>query len=132
MSFVEMALDEVKEAQVMEEGAYDLIIESADEKESKKGKPMIECVIQFSDHPNASPIWYYLSLPHEDDEPKARNFKMLNLKRFLTMFGIPFDSSGFDTNDFFGASARNAHVKVSEPDENGNTRNELNLPKLQD
>lgn len=131
MSFIEMNLDEAQEAQIVEEGNYNIVISAATEKESKSsGKPMIECTLEISGQPNAQSIWYYLTLPHADDEEKTRNFKMLNLKRFLTAFNIPFDSSGFNVEDFPGAEA-NLRVKQSEPDDDGNIRNEIVLPKLQ-
>lgn len=131
MSFVSVNVEEVKEPAPVEEGNYDLVCSNAEEKESKSsGKPMIACTIEIMEHPDAPTIFMFLPLPAEGDEPKARNFKLLQLKRFLTAFDIPFDSDGFNVEDFNGATATQCRVKLSEPDDEGRVRNEVVLPSI--
>src|SRR5882724_623822 len=107
MPFIKVPMSEAKEQDVVPEGEYDLrIVEVDAEKESKSGKPMIGVIIaiESSDHPNASPIFEYLNLPHEDDSAKASAFKLLQIARFCHAFEIPFEDNGFDTDDIMGAT----------------------------
>lgn len=111
-------------------GKYNLSISSADEAKSKaSGKPMIVTYLNIEGHPDAPSVRHSISLPNADDEPKTKAFKDLLLKRFLTLFGIPFSPQGFDTDDFVGATAV-AELKLGEVDENGNQYNELVMPKM--
>ncbi len=77
----------------------------------------------------------FISLPHEEDEPKSANFKLLLLKRFLVLFNIPVPRDGIDTDrlamEMVGATA-NAEVNLSDPDDNGNVYNRLVVPRIRE
>ena len=105
MPFINAAMNEAAEAEVVPEGEYHIRNHEAELTTSKKGSQMIKVlsVIESPDHPNAAPINTYLSLPSDDDEPKAAAFKLLQLRRFCECFEIPFDESGFDTDDIAGS-----------------------------
>lgn len=111
-------------------GRYDLSISSAEEGLSKeKKKPMITTYLNIDGHPTAPNVRHSISLPADGDEPKSKEFKMLLLRRFLTLFNIPYDSNGFNIEDFPGATA-SAELKLGDVDDSGNQYNELVLPKM--
>ena len=107
MPFLKLdGLNSIKELQQVPEGEYDLTIGGAEEKLSKKKKPMIQLSIQIesADYPNAETIFEFINLPHEEDEPRTKEFKLRQAKRILTAFDIDFDD-GFDTEDLVGAKS---------------------------
>ena len=125
---IPLNLNEITESRPVPNGKYDLVIASAEEKTAKSGAPMIVCSLGIEGHTDAPNVTHFISLPDGSDATKD-NFKGLMLKRFLTMFSIPFDEDGFDLDVFSGATAR-AELTLSEPDDNGNVYNRLQLPKL--
>lgn len=130
-------LDNVAEQQAVPAGVYDLVITGAENRESgpnskHPGAPMIRVSIAFKDlNLNAPNISHFISLPFGDDDENA-SFKLLQLKRFITLFGIPYEN-GMDSDDLLmqmsGQEAR-AQVNLSEPDDNGNVYNRLSVPRL--
>lgn len=138
MTFIPVNFDDAVEPQPVSGGRYNLqVIECKNavtgEKSKHPGSPQFIVTIGFMDEPNAPNMTQFLSLPHSEDNQKSANFKVLLLKRFLTLFNIPFDPSGIDTEkmamDMVGATA-NAEVTLSEPDDNGNVYNRLVVPRL--
>lgn len=131
MSFIEMAMDEIKEATVVPEGTYDLRIKRADIKPSKNkpGAINVVVILEIDGEPDAENIFHYISLPNSDDEEKSKNFKALQMKRFLHWFKIPFDSNGFSLEDFAGATAR---LPLLVDSYEGRTSNKLDLPRIPD
>lgn len=131
MGFIEMAMDEIKEATVVPEGTYDLRIKRADPKPSKKNPDAtnIVVILEIDGEPDAEDIFHYIALPHPSDEDKSRNFKGLQMKRFLHWFKIPFDSNGFSVEDFPGATAR---LPVMVDEYEGRTKNVIDLPRIPD
>lgn len=130
MSFIPVDVTGTTEPKAVNNGKYSLSISSAEETLSKeKKKPMILVFINIDGHPDAPNVRHNMSLPADGDEPKSREFKMLLLKRFLTLFRIPYDGNGFNIEDFIGATAE-AELKLTEVDEKGNQYNELMLPRM--
>jgi hypothetical protein len=107
---------------------YNLAIISATQKVSSNNKPQIEVFISIVDHPEAPDIRHYISLVQAEDDAKTANFKQLFLVRFLAAFKIPFDATGFDVDDFEGATA-NLELSL-EVANNGNSYNRLVLPNV--
>lgn len=132
MTFINMNLDDAKEATIAPESEYDLVIDNATFGESKNGKPQIVCYIAIEDHPEFRSIRHNVSMPApEDDADKAR-FKKLMLKRFMHMFSIPWGGDGINVEDFLGARTRGL-VKQGEPNpDTGDIYNELVVPRLPD
>lgn len=142
MPFINATLNEAAEAEVVPEGTYHIRNHSADVKQSKKGTDMIVVLsmIEAGEFPNAAPINTYLSLPGDDDEPKAKAFKLLQLRRFCECFEIPFEETGFDTDDIAGSEGdcmvkQEVYTPVTDdgsPDPNKEplTSNKLVLPRL--
>jgi hypothetical protein len=114
------------------EGSYDLRIANCEAKDSKAGKPMYQMmmIVEDNEYPNAQPINFFLSIPQPNDDQKTMQFKMQNIKRFLTAFDIPFEASGFNDEDVVGATARQISVTQTEPTEEGLVYNEMHLPRV--
>lgn len=124
-------LSEVKESRPVPAGKYGLTIASIEDTKSKAGAPMFVISIGIDGHDDAPNLTHYMSQPQEGGDPKKEGFKALAMARFLEAFKIPHDSSGFDTDDFPGATATCA-LSLSEPDDNGNVYNRLDLPRLKE
>lgn len=140
MPFIEVAVADVKESEAVPEGVYDLRAFSAEVRDSKKGKPMlvVGVSIESADFPNAAPVSLFLSLPNSDDEPRAAEFKKLQIARFLHTFNVPHEDTGFDPDDIPGCTAEEVKVgqRLVEEDANGQklaepfTVNEIQLKRL--
>jgi hypothetical protein len=127
---IPLNLSDIQESRPVPNGRYDLVIASADEEKSKSsGKDQIKISLGIQGYDKAPNVTHFISLPGGDDDSQKSNFKMLMLKRFLHAFRIPFDSDGFDVQDFLGATA-SCDLTLSEPDDNGNIYNRLQLPRL--
>lgn len=138
MAFINVDLDSAEESQPAAQGSYNLQITEAVEmvtgpNSKSPGSPMLRVSIGFPDEVAVPNISQFIMLPKEDDEPKDLQMKMLNLRRFLTLFNVPYDSAGIDTEklclEMPGHSAH-AEVTLSEPDANGNVYNRLKVPRI--
>ena len=49
-------------------------------------------------------VKHYLSLPGPQDDPSKTETKLLMIKRFLNMCGVPFSNDGFDEEAIYGAT----------------------------
>jgi len=128
MSFIEIGnLNDVQERQLLKEGRYTLLVESAKVKKSEKsGKDSILVILSAEGEPNTVNILHNIALPGADDESETRNFKMLMIKRFLVQFGIDFEN-GVNTETFPGARGE-CNVTVEEYE--GRRSNRLSLDPL--
>lgn len=131
-------LDSIQEGKTVANGRYDVVVTSAKEGVAKtSGKPQILVTLAFTDpeYLNSDPIFHYISLPAEDDEPRAKTFKYLLLKRFLRVMKYTPRPGSTELNteilceDLQGRTA-NVEVFTSNPDDQGRTSIKLNLPKL--
>lgn len=130
MAFIPVDVTGTTEPKAVANGRYDLSISSAEEGLSKeKKKPQVVCYVNIEGHPEAPNVRHNISIPAAGDEDKSKVFKMLLLKRFLTLFKIPYDANGFNVEDFIGARA-SAELILTEVDEKGNQYNEIVLPRM--
>jgi len=132
MSFIPMNLNDAVEAKPVAHGKYDLVISAAElTKTKEKQKDQFRVQIAIEGHDDAPNIFEYVQIPDMDDDQKARDFKALLLRRFLTLFGVKIDPAGFDPEalamELVGARC-NAEVKQEEY--NGNISNKLVVPRL--
>lgn len=138
MPFIDLgeSFRDAKETPLAPEGQlYDLICGDPD-----VGDTSIIVPISFESG-EYRPMRHYLNLPQPRDleRDKERNQpagttsrnKMLFLKRFCYLFNIKYTENGFDTNDIAGARAR-ANVSITEPNDKGDTYNQIVLPRLPD
>lgn len=128
MPFIELALEDAKEPDILDEAEYAMRVQQAVVKPGKEeGKTNLEVMTVYDDHPGAAPCFTYLALPNAADEEKSRKFKLLNIKRFLVQFDIPHEGNGFDPTDFAGATAL-ARTKPGEYE--GRLNNQLTINNL--
>lgn len=152
MAHLNVNFNEVKEQSAVPKGRYELQITGAEEKETgenskRPGSPMLRFTLGFTDLSlNAPMISHYVTLPYDGDE--NANFKLLQMKRFLEAFSIPYDEDGIDTEklcmDALGCigtvEVGLEFIKKKETTEDGRevyvddpsagSRNTLILPKL--
>jgi len=132
MPFINVALDDAKEQEPVPEGEYDLRIVKAEDGESKAGNAMTTVYIKIEDsaYPNAALCRHWLTYPDRDTPADQRQMRLLDIKRFLTAFGIAQESKGFNSDDLLGATAR-CMLSQEEADD-GNVYNRLRLPRLKE
>jgi hypothetical protein len=136
MPFIQQAIADARESNLVPEAEYDLRIADYEEKDSKKsGKPMISVMIEILNQgEDVEPIFHNISLVTDEDEPKTAKFKLRMQRRFLNVFNIPFEDNGFNTDDFANAEGRCLVVQQEREDRNGNPTGDfqhaLRLPKF--
>ena len=134
MSFIELPLEGTMEEQSVPEGIYSLRIEDVKEKTNEEsGRFSLMAIIRIDnppeDNPNPAGVFHFLATPNGDDDKKASDFMMLQIKRFLVVFGIPFEGNGFSTEDMPGATAE---VLLMEEEYEGQIKNVLRLPAIEE
>ena len=114
MSFIELSgLGDAKEREHAPKGRYDLRITDASRyTKEDTGNEVFKLTVEV-DGANFRSIRHYLSLPGPNDDEDKVSVKLLMLKRFLAMAGIPFEANGFDEEALYGASW-NGEVDVEE------------------
>lgn len=133
MPFIKMALD-AKESVVAPEGEYDLRIFKVEEKKTgdkskRPGEPMLLVMINIEEPGQSyAPVFHNLMLMSGNTPPEHHQLYKLGVQRFLATFNIKGDSDGFDTDDFVGSTGR--CLVTQGEGENGEPRNELKLPRL--
>jgi hypothetical protein len=100
----------------------------ADEKESKKGRDMVQLLIGFDDGTDAPPFNHFLLSWADDDDDQQIEMRKIEIKRFCTAFNV---SEDFDASDLPGATARGIRV-VQEVGDDDVNRNRMILPRLKD
>ncbi len=129
--FIGMNLGDIQEAKPVPAGRYDLVISTAEFNAAKGDKGAnIKVSLGVEGHDTSPNVTHFISIPKPDDDPQKAHFKQLMLKRFLTQFEVPYDTTtGFNVEDMPGCRA-SAMLTLSEPDENNNIYNRLQLEKL--
>lgn len=132
MSFIKLDLEGVNESEPVPEGEYELRIIKSEDTESKKGNPMTVVTIKIEDgeFPNPSLVYHYITYPTEDLPDNQKYMRLLDIKRFLTLFEVGFQDGGFDSEDLLGQTAKG--MLIQEEGEDGIIRNRLRLPRLRD
>lgn len=131
MSFIELAgLDDVSEKKTVPEGSYDLVITAnpKTKRNEESGKDNLLVIIAIEGHPEAANIMHNLALPHKDDEPESRKFKLLMIKRFCHHFKIAMQGGQINTENFAGA--RMSQCPVVKDEYNNVVSNKLKIPPL--
>jgi hypothetical protein len=131
MSFIDLpGIDEVTEPELVPEGQYDLVITDnpTPKKNEASGKMNMLVVLAIEGFPKAANVMHNLALPTAEDDEKAKQFKLLQIKRFCHTFGIEY-AGGINTELFAGSKASNISLKKDEYQ--GNVRNIIaSLPPL--
>lgn len=138
MTYIPVNFDDAVEPKPASPGRYNLQITKCDiaktgPNSKNPGSPQFKVTLGFADEPNVPNLTQFISLPNEDDKPETANFKVLLLKRFLSLFNVSYDRGGIDTEkmsmDMVGCSA-NSEVSLTDPDDSGNVYNRLVVPRI--
>jgi|TARA_Y100000310_G_scaffold69164_1_gene64598 hypothetical protein len=107
MPFIDLqGLDEDYEDHPVAEGEYELRIEDVKDGRNKKNtadQSVVRIKVMNAEE-GAGSVFHYLTYPCDTDEPDQVRGKMRNITRFLRMFGIEFEASGFNSEDMIGAT----------------------------
>lgn len=127
MSFIDMELDAIEEDKPVAEGEYTLVVTDVKERNDESGNLKGLLVIhEIQGVEGAANVLHNISFPLPgDDESKVKN-KKLFLKRYLTIFGIPF-ANGIDLTRFPGAKAK---VFLKQEEYQGVVSNKIQLPMM--
>jgi len=133
MPFIKIALDDAAEQEPVPEGEYELQIIKADDGESKKGNQMTTVMLKVMDPPASCPnpaiIRHWITYPDMDTPADQRNLRLIDIKRFLTVFNIQMTEDGFDSDDLVGSTGR-CFVYQEQSENNDEIYNRLRLPRL--
>ncbi len=110
MPFIEIKedLNEDYEDKPVPEGEYDLrIIKATDRRNKADTGDITEIImsVEGDEGVGAANIFHYLTYPSDDDDSARSRMRMRFLTLFLKMFGVPFESNGFNTEDLVGCTA---------------------------
>lgn len=89
---LDLNLGDVPDLKAIDAGEYELTVTSAKKDKSKSGNDMLSIVFRVNDVPNTLPIFHYMTLPSEDDDPEIRNSKLRRIKAFYQAFGVDVSS----------------------------------------
>lgn len=126
MSFIDMDLDAVEESKPVAEGTYTLVIEDVKEKEKEGVQTGLLVILSIEGQPTAANVLHNLSFPLDADDDQKKKNKLLFMKRFLVLFGIPFQG-GIDLTKFAG---KRAACALGLKEYQGSVSNELKLPMI--
>jgi hypothetical protein len=142
MGFIPINVNDAKEPKPVPVSKYDLTILNCEPALSRNKKPQLIATIGIDGYDEAPPVMHYISLPAEGDEPDKMKYKVLMLKRFITLFGVSVANDGFDPEklgmELAGKRARAELTLETEKDGDGNekadarTFNRLQVPRLKD
>lgn len=128
MPFINLDFNEAKEPELLKEGEYALRIVKAEDKTSKNGSEMTAIVIE-AEGQSAASIRHWLVYPDVTTPPDQRGYRLLDIKRFLAVFGVPFEEGGFNSEDLVGATGTCLVVQEANKDTD-EVFNRLRLPRL--
>lgn len=135
-TFIDLPMDieSITEPKAGPEGTYGLIVTQVNEKQDENGGLKgLSIIHEVSTAPvgvdpsEVSNVFHFISIPQQsDDQEKVKN-KLLFLKRYLAVFGIPMNGSKLDPNSFIG---KTASVQLTVDEYQGNITNKIKLPNL--
>lgn len=89
MEFLDYALDQVPDLEILEAGEHELKITKADVHVSQNsGKKSLKLMIESVDNPNAKDFYHYVGLPSAEDTDKQRIAKLNRLKDVVQAAGL--------------------------------------------
>ena len=124
MAFIKPGFPDYDE--LVPEGVYQLRIVGHRDMVSRAGNPMTQVDLRVEG--KQAVFHHYLIHPTDDLTPDQQWFPRLQIKRFLVCFAVPYTSSGFDTEDLYGATA--TFRVTQEKDKYGTTYNRAQIPRL--
>ena len=134
MPFVNVAIKDAKEPELVPEGEYDLEIvgkKAFDDNGNSATNPTdisrigVTIRIDSADHPNAEFIYHTLWMKGKEEFHVS---SMRDVRRFLSVFSVPFEGNGFDIDDLDEATGR--CVVYQKEGDDGIIRPRLRLPRF--
>jgi len=127
MPFIETSMEE-PEVKLLPEAEYELRTTSASIKGIKKDNPdgsrkRLNVGLASTEYPEAETIWWGVNLPHPRSSDQANKMSQRQLVAFFKLFGIPYEMTGWASEDITGHTAR-VLVTVG-TDQDGAAVNEL-------
>lgn len=133
MTFLQVGgLGDAKEPELLPETRTNLVVEDVhtyEKEETGRTITRVRHKVEDERYPNANNITLWMGHPMADDEPENARFMILNMKRYLTLAGVPFEENGFSEEDLYGASFE-ADIIVTENEDSGDMFNNIKLPRL--
>lgn len=128
MPFVNAALD-VQEREVVSEAEYDLRCGNVDHRHQEDAEsPRLVVIVNIEGNPDAAAIWHTLWLSNKSTDPERRADNDRSNRRFMEVFNIPYEATGFNTDDIPGAVGK--CLVVQQMGDDSVNRNKLRLPYL--
>lgn len=129
MGYVKIDLSKTKEPEVVPEGEYNVrIVKVVDTETKKKGEPMTTLTLRIEDAgPDASVFNEFMLYPNGGEYD---NMRALNIKRTLALFDVPYDGSGFDSQDLLSKEAK--VLLTQEMGDDGIIRNRMRVPRMKE
>lgn len=106
------------------EGVYLLTVRRVTSKKSRAGSDMDVVLFAFTEHPEYSPIQYYIVYPKDDTPEDQVRLRAREIRRLCFWFGVDWTEDGFNTDDLLGAEARVPVVVETFEPENGPPRDQ--------
>ena len=103
MGLLELNLDKVPDAILLDEGEHKLRVNSVEERENKNGKHYLAISYASTDKPDADLLYDNVYLPDGDDERKD-NVKKRFLNIILDAFGVQVTKGSLNTDDMLGCT----------------------------
>ena len=131
MGFIDIALSDAGEPEIVPEGAYDLRVAKFNgEARTAEDKPKLYALIVIEDgeHPDAAPIHLNMTVP--DNDHPHKKFLITQIARFCQAFGIEYEDGGFNDEDVEGATANLFLSQVPDFRDPKVTVNEVQFPRL--
>lgn len=135
-TFIDLPMDieSITEPKAGPEGSYTLVITDIKERTNESGQLKgLLAIHEVANGPvgvgpeDVANVLHNISLPlPEDDQEKVKN-KLLFLKRYLAVFGIPMNGSRLDIPAFIG---KRATVQLTLDEYQGVISNKIKLPNL--
>lgn len=106
MTFISQPMDDHQEREAVPSGKYTLRINNWKLKQREDGVDKgILVIMEIDGEPDAKAVMFNFNLVLPDDDDNKRYWKLAFQKGFMKKFGLTWDSSGFDPDDWLGATS---------------------------
>lgn len=105
--FIEMALAEGRETQLLPKGEFRFqITGQAEHTSQNSGKTSIMVEIKCLNPPEEikepGNVMHFIALVTSEDDEKNRKYKLLLARRFMEAFSVPYEATGWNPEDMMG------------------------------
>jgi hypothetical protein len=127
MPFIEQPMGDHVEKEVVPEGKYTLRIYNYKVfyEEDQTTPKSIMIMHEIDGEPDAKPVMFFMNLVRPQDNENTRHWKLAFQKGYLKRFGLDFTNSGFDPDEWMGATAEVNLVQAARDNEGNEIVNEF-------